>query len=98
MSVNSLRLDPVEVFAPFSSEEQSVSRRRLLKARDLATAKSMRTRNSRVRQLMWIVQVTAAEWVFARASAEDLKYVADALVRLFQAARALEEVEGDDDD
>jgi len=91
-------IDAVSHFCPWAEGDEKLSRQRLLNARNIGAAKAQRATNSRARQLMWLISSVAGDWVFARATADDLTEIANALVRLMLAAGTIERLEGSDGD
>ena len=87
-----MRYDPITTFAPWSSDREKALRARLYKARDLAGAHAART--SGWTQCIWkTVEDLAADTVWRRVDHFELRATADAVVRMIQAARLLEESE-----
>jgi hypothetical protein len=87
-------LDAIGTFMPWIGKEERALRKRLHNAWTIASARASRSDSGNARTLYWTAALVASEWTFARSDLEDLKDIADALVRLFLAAGTLERVEG----
>ena len=95
-AVSRIESDPIGLFMPWIGESERSLRRRLLKARNLASARAPACRSQRARTLLWMANEAAAEWMLAPADPEDLKQLADGLVRLFTVAGTFERLEAVD--
>jgi len=89
-----LAKDPVSLFVPGASIEERKLRQRLHNASTIASMKAVNASSEHARSLFWMVNEVAFAWKFAPATAEDLKDIADALVRLFLVAGELQRLEG----
>ena len=85
--------DPVARFRPWDSEETRNLRHRILKARDIAAVRARRSKVTIARTIFWLANELANDWVFVTASDDQLREIADSLVRLFLVAGSLERVE-----
>lgn len=85
--------DPVATFMPWASEAERKLRQRLLRAQALASAKVVSAESGPSRTLLWMITEVAGSWAFAPASADDLRDVADGMVRLLMVAEMFERVE-----
>lgn len=90
-------LDPISVFADWSSDAERPLRQRIHRARDKACACANRSKHIRARVLYREAAGLASDWVFRRASVEDLQEVIAALARLFTVARQIQELEAPDE-
>jgi len=90
-------LDPITVFAPWAGPEERALRVRIHRARDRAQARAGRSKHGRARTLYWLSAQLAGDWVFSRASADDLNDILAALSRLFLVAGAIERLEEPDE-
>ena len=89
--------DEIRRFVPWVDDDELALRTRLRKARDLGAVRAVAaTGHARSRTLYWMVADVAGEWMLSPASNDDLKDVADAMVRLFMVAGALERLEAPD--
>lgn len=86
--------DPVSLFVPQAGIEERKLRQRLHNARTIASVKAVAAVSDNARSLYWAVNDVASVWTFGRATVEDLKSIADAMVRLFLVAGELERIEG----
>ena len=85
-----MRYDPITTHAPWSSDREKALRARLYKARDLAGAHAARTNGWT--QCIWkTAEDLAADTVWRRVDDAELRATANAVVRMIQAARELEE-------
>jgi hypothetical protein len=84
--------NPVSVFAPWSTQGQHAQRLRLYKARDIAGARAARSQGWTAEVFRGAEQI-ASDWIWSRASEDELRAVANVVLRLFQAGAALEQVE-----
>jgi hypothetical protein len=89
-------IDPVRHFCPWASDSEATIRKRLLNARNFGSARALQSKNSRARELLWIISEVAGDWVFRRANADELSDLANGLCRIMLGVNALERVEGDD--
>lgn len=89
-------LDPITVFADWSSDAERPLRQRIYRARDKANALTNRSKHIRARTLYREAAGIANDWVFCRASIEDLKDVIKIITHLFAAARLVAEFEAPD--
>lgn len=89
-----VKADPVDTFMPWIDEEEKALRQRLHRALTISAARAPTAVSKSARALYWQCNLVAAEWAFKRAPAADLEDIANALVRLFMAAGALERIEG----
>jgi hypothetical protein len=96
--VDRLESDPIGLFMPWIEESERLLRRRLLRARNLASASACRCRSDQARTLYWMVDDAAAKWVLAPAHAGDLKALVDSLARLVTVAGTFEQLEAADGD
>ena len=96
--VERLETDPIGLFMPSIDEGERLLRRRLLRARNLASASACRCRSDQARTLYWVVDDAAAKWVLAPAHPEDLKALVDSLARLVTVAGTFEQLEAADAD
>ena len=94
-AVSRIETDPIGLFMPWIEESERFLRRRLLKARNLASATAWHCRSEKARTLYWIVNEAAAEWMLTPADPEDLKELADSLVWLFTVAGTFERLEAE---
>ena len=92
--MSALRLE-VDCWAPWSTAGERAQRLRLYTARDVAGARAARTQGW-THEVFKTAEHIAGGWLWSRGSEYELKTVADALVRMFQAGVALERVEGAD--
>lgn len=90
-------LHPVDVFADWSSDAERPLRLRIYKARDKLMARANRSRHGRARQFYWMGTQLAADWVFARATVDELREILAALSRTFLTAGMVERLEAPDD-
>ena len=85
-----MKYDPITTFAPWSSDGEKALRARLYKARDLAGAHAARTTGWI--QCIWkTAEDLAADTVWRRVEDAELRATAEAVVRMIQAARSLED-------
>lgn len=84
---------PVEALLPGCEGEELKVRERLLKGRNLATARMPALQSANARALSWMVVETATAWAFAPATIDDLRDVANFCVRLFMCADFAERME-----
>lgn len=85
--------DPIEAFRSWESDEVKAIRRRLLKARNIASARAASSPSQAARRVFWEANEIAAQWLFAPVEAGRLAAIANALVHLFVAAATLERAE-----
>ncbi len=80
----------VDLHAPWASASEKALRARLYKARDICGSRAERTVGWT--HCIWkTAEQLAADTVWRRANEAELHAIADALVRMVQAARRLEE-------
>jgi hypothetical protein len=89
--------DPIRTFLPQVDEEEFMLRCRLVKACNIASSRAVRTRHQHARELFGLIRDVAGNWKLSAASKEQLKDMADTLVRLFMAAAAFERLEAPDE-
>jgi hypothetical protein len=89
--------DPVRAFMPGVDAEEHRLRCRLVKACNIAGSRAVLTRHQHARELFGFIRDVAGYWKFSPASKEQLKDMADALVRLFMTAAAFERLEAPDE-
>lgn len=87
--------DPIALFMPAAGPEERQLRQRLHNARVISSARAMTAVSEHARQLYWVVNEVASIWVFAPASTEELKDIADGLVKLFMTAATFDRIEGE---
>lgn len=75
-----------EAFLPGCEGEELKLRERLLKGRNMATARLHVLQSANARALLWMMIETASAWVFVSASTDDLRAAANHCVRLFMCA------------
>jgi hypothetical protein len=92
-----IEADPIGTFMPWTDQSEWTLRRRLVNARNIATARATSSRHSRARGLYWLTSYIAGDWMLTPAPADDLKDMADTLVRLFLCAGAIERLEAPDE-
>jgi hypothetical protein len=88
--------DPIRTFMPGVDEEEHALRCRLVKACNIASSRAVMTDHQHARQLFGLIRDVAGYWKLSPASKEQLKQMADTLVRLFVAATAFEQLEAPD--
>ena len=84
----------IEAFLPGCEGEELKLRERLVKGRDVATARLPALQSANARALCWMIVETASAWVFVSASTDDLRAAANHCVRLFMCADFFERMEG----
>jgi hypothetical protein len=84
---------PVETFLPGCAGEELKLRERLVKARELTTSRLPFLKSDNARALSWIILETVTVWVYAPASTDDLRDVANHCLRLFMCADFAEQME-----
>ena len=85
---------PIRLHLPWISDDEHALRMRLFKARDLSALKAVAAEgHDRSRYLYWMVNELANEWLLSPAGKDDLRDLADTLVRLFMVAGALQRLE-----
>lgn len=90
-----LLADPIATFVPGCVDpEERQLRTRLLTARELATARIPRLRSDHARSINWVLLETVQAWVYAPASVDELRDVANHCVRLFMCSNFAERMEG----
>lgn len=80
----------VELYAPWAGDSEKALRARLYDSRDQCGARAART-DGWTHHLFKIAEELAAEWVWRRAKEEELRRVANAVVRMIQAGTELEQ-------
>jgi hypothetical protein len=100
-ALESLSRDPLAVLMPQCHEPAELdARRRLMRARDFASAKLPYLLPSHALTLYWLIVETAAAWIFAPATLEDLEAAVRYCRRLLLCARWAEsgETQHNDED
>lgn len=90
-------LHAVDVFADLDGAGERPLRIRIYKARDRLMARANRSKHGRARQFYWLGAQLAADWVFTRATVEDLEEILAGLTRIFLAAQMIERLEAPDE-
>ena len=91
--MNALPVDPIEAMRPWGTPTEKALRRRLHKSWHLSAAGAARAQSGAARTILWIIAQAASDWTFAVHSEEEMKDMADTLVRLFVCANAFERLE-----
>lgn len=86
----------VDIFAPWAGEDERALRIRIHHARDLAQARACRSKHGRARTAYWIACQLGGDWVFQRASVDQLQEIIKGLTWLFLFASLIERVEASD--
>lgn len=90
------QLDPIDVFAPWATEDEKGLLRRIQRAQAAAQARAARSKHGRARTLYWWASQFAADWTFQRAPVDELQDVIASLSRTFLVAGAVERLEAPD--
>jgi hypothetical protein len=90
--------DPIRTFLPGADDEEHMLRCRLVKACNIGSSRAVMTRHQHARELFGLIRDVAGNWKLSPASKEQLKDMADTLVRLFMAATAFERLEAPDEE
>ena len=92
--MNAPVLDPIEAMRPWGTPAERALRRRLHKSWQLSAAGAARAQSGTARAILWMIAQTASDWTFSGRNEDELKEMADTLVRLFLCANAFEKLEG----
>lgn len=90
-------LCPVDIFARCESEGERPLRVRIHRARDRLVARATHSTHWRARSIYWWAADLATDWVFARASIDQLEDILAALSRTFLTAQMIERLEAPDE-
>jgi hypothetical protein len=93
-ALTTIDADPAGALMPWATEDQRMVRNRLLRALQFSARRAKQTRSESARQLLWLLNETAAAYVTASATDDDLRDVADTLTRLALVANGFERMEG----
>lgn len=85
--------DPIATFLPGCDGEELHLRRRLARARDIASSRVRTARSSDAQALLWMIVQTATAWLFASAPQDELQDAINHCVRLFMCAGFSERLE-----
>lgn len=88
-----LAADPAGALMPWATEPQRAVRNRLLRAQQFSARRARETASPTARQLLWLLNETAAAHATATGTVEHLTDVADTLTRLALAANGFERLE-----
>jgi hypothetical protein len=89
------QLHPVDVFG--AGLEGRALRVRIHRARDVAQSRAGRSKHGRARAAYWLAAQFCGDWVFQRASADDLQEVIKGISWLFLFAGLIERLEAPDE-
>jgi hypothetical protein len=81
---------------PWATEPQREVRNRLFRAQQFSARRARETESPTARQLLWLLNETAAAHATATGTVEQLTDIADTLIRLALAANGFERMEGCD--
>ena len=91
-------LDLIDLNAPWAGQEERGLRRQIHRAGAVATAKAMRERNGRARELYWVASEVARTWTFRRVDdLARLERIIRGLCQVYMAADNFKQEEGPDD-
>jgi hypothetical protein len=82
--------DPAGALMPWTSEPERQVRNRLFRAQQFSATRARQTGSAISRQLLWLLNETAAAHATAPETVEDLRDVADTLARLALVANGFE--------
>jgi len=91
---SAIECDPIEAFRSWESDAKKAVRRRLMKGITLSALGAVRAKSDAARRLYWEANGIANQWCFAVATVADLTDIANAVVRLFMTAGAIERLDG----
>jgi hypothetical protein len=82
--------DPIGQMMPWTAGDERLLRNRLLRAQQYAATRALASTSPTARDLLWLINSTAAAQVTSRGSVEHLRDVADTLLRLTLVANGFE--------
>jgi hypothetical protein len=83
-------MSAIDLYAPWAGDSEKALRARLYDSRDQCGARAARTEGW-THHLFKTAEELAADWVWRRAGEEELRRVANAVVRMIQAGTELEQ-------